>query len=216
MAEVLTLRYAGNAPRSLPRRWLESALAAAALFVALPVMLMVAIAIRLDSPGPVLFRQKRVGRSGRLFNFVKFRTMYHDARQRFPGLYAYQYTPAEIDALLFKVPYDPRVTRIGDWLRRSTLDELPNFWNVVTGDMALVGPRPEIPEMLPYYADGHLIKFSVPPGITGLAQISGRGRLKFMETAQLDADYAAQRSVRLDARILARTISLILRQDGAF
>ena len=179
-------------------------------------MMLVALAIRLNSPGPVLFRHKRVGRGGRLFNFVKFRTLYHDARQRFPELYQYQYTPEEIEALAFKVPNDPRVTSIGEWLRRTTLDELPNFWNVVTGDMALVGPRPEIPEMLPYYRDEHLIKFSVPPGVTGLAQISGRGRRRFLETARLDADYAANRSLRLDLRILARTISLVLRQDGAF
>jgi lipopolysaccharide/colanic/teichoic acid biosynthesis glycosyltransferase len=108
------------------------------------------------------------------------------------------------------------VTRAGEWLRRTTLDELPNFWNVLTGDMALVGPRPEIPEMLPYYSDEHLIKFSVQPGITGVAQISGRGRLRFLATAQLDAEYAANPSLQLDLRILGRTLSLILRQDGAF
>jgi lipopolysaccharide/colanic/teichoic acid biosynthesis glycosyltransferase len=212
----LNARFALPDPRSLVRRIVESAIAAAVLLICFPVMMLVALAIRLNSPGPVLFRHKRVGRGGRLFNFVKFRTLYHDARQRFPELYQYQYTPEEIEALAFKVPNDPRVTSIGEWLRRTTLDELPNFWNVVTGDMALVGPRPEIPEMLPYYRDEHLIKFSVPPGVTGLAQISGRGRLRFLETARLDADYAANRSLRLDLRILARTISLVLRQDGAF
>jgi len=212
----LNARFALPDPRSLVRRILESAIAAAVLLICFPVMMLVALAIRFNSPGPVLFRHKRVGRGGRLFNFVKFRTLYHDARQRFPELYQYQYTPEEIEALAFKVPNDPRVTSIGEWLRRTTLDELPNFWNVVTGDMALVGPRPEIPEMLPYYRDEHLIKFSVPPGVTGLAQISGRGRLRFLETARLDADYAANRSLRLDLRILARTISLVLRQDGAF
>ncbi len=212
----LAARYPLPDPRSLPRRILERALAAAVLVITFPVMLLVALAIRLDSPGPALFRQKRVGRGGRLFDFVKFRSLYHDARQRFPELYAYQYAPAEIEQLCFKVPNDPRVTRAGEWLRRTTLDELPNFWNVLTGDMALVGPRPEIPEMLPYYRDEHLIKFSVPPGVTGLAQISGRGRLRFLETARLDAQYAANRSLRVDLQILVRTLSLILRQDGAF
>lgn len=212
----LNARYALPDPRSLARRILESAIAAAVLLISLPVMMLVALAIRFNSPGPVLFRHKRVGIGGRLFNFVKFRTLYHDARQRFPELYQYQYTPEEIEALAFKVPNDPRVTSIGEWLRRTTLDELPNFWNVVTGDMALVGPRPEIPEMLPYYRDEHLIKFSVPPGVTGLAQISGRGRLRFLETARLDAEYAANPSLRQDLRIFARTISLVLRQDGAF
>jgi lipopolysaccharide/colanic/teichoic acid biosynthesis glycosyltransferase len=203
-------------PRRLPRRILESAIAAVGLAITFPIMLLVALAIRLDSPGPVLFRQKRVGRGGRLFDFVKFRTLRHDARQQFPELYEYQYTPDQIESLFFKLPNDPRVTRAGEWLRRTTLDELPNFWNVLTGDMALVGPRPEIPEMLPYYSDAHLIKFSVQPGITGVAQISGRGRLRFLETAQLDAEYAANPSLQLDLRILGRTLSLILRQDGAF
>jgi lipopolysaccharide/colanic/teichoic acid biosynthesis glycosyltransferase len=202
--------------RSLVRRLAESGLAAMVLVLALPVMLAVGIAVRFDSPGPALFRQWRVGRGGRLFRFTKFRTLYHDASERFPHLYAYRYTAGEIEQLFFKVPNDPRVTRIGEWLRRTTLDELPNFWHVFTGDMALVGPRPEIPEMLPYYSDKHLMKFAVPPGLTGLAQISGRGRLRFLETAELDAEYVRNRSLRLDARILARTISLILRQDGAF
>lgn len=210
------MRYPRPDSRSLLQRVLESALAAAALILTAPVMALVALLVRLDSPGPVLFRQKRVGKGGRLFNFVKFRTMHHDARERFPQLYAYQYTPEEIEQLFFKVPSDPRVTRIGEWLRRTTLDELPNFWNVLTGDMALVGPRPEIPEMLPYYRDEHLVKFSGPPGVTGLAQISGRGRLRFLETADLDAEYARNRSFWLDVRILARTLSLIVRQDGAF
>ncbi len=179
-------------------------------------MLCIGIAIRVDSPGPALFRQMRVGRRGRLFKFVKFRTMHADARERFPELYEYDYTPEEIETLVFKSRGDPRITRIGEWLRRTTLDELPNFWNVLTGDMALVGPRPEIPEMLPYYRQEHLKKFSVPPGITGLAQISGRGRLRFLETAELDAQYVDTRSLLMDSRILLRTASLILRRDGAF
>jgi lipopolysaccharide/colanic/teichoic acid biosynthesis glycosyltransferase len=164
----------------------------------------------------VLFRQRRVGRDGRLFTFVKFRTMYADARERFPELYAYRYTGKEIEQLLFKVPNDPRVTRMGEWLRRTTLDELPNLWHVVAGDMSLVGPRPEIPEMLPYYRPEHLIKFSVRPGVTGLAQISGRGRLKFLDTAELDAEYVRRRSFGLDVRIFVRTVLAILRRDGAF
>ncbi len=202
--------------RSLLRRLMERAIAAAALLLTLPVTLLVALAVRLDSPGPVLFRQLRVGRGGRLFPFLKFRTMRADARQRFPFLYAYTYTPAQIEELYFKIPNDPRLTRIGEWLRTTTLDELPNLWNVVTGDMALVGPRPEIPEMLPYYREEHLIKFSVPPGVTGFAQISGRGRLRFLETAALDAEYVRSRSLRMDCWILARTLWLILRRDGAF
>jgi lipopolysaccharide/colanic/teichoic acid biosynthesis glycosyltransferase len=203
-------------PRSAVRCFLERAFAAAVLAMSLPALALVGLAVRIDSPGPVLFRQVRVGRGGRLFRFVKFRTFAADARERFPELYSYCYTPQEIEQLYFKMPNDPRLTRIGEWLRRTTLDELPNLWNVVNGDMALVGPRPEIPEMLPYYREEHLPKFSVPPGVTGLAQISGRGRLKFLETAALDAEYALNRSLRLDVRILVRTIWLIVSRDGAF
>jgi lipopolysaccharide/colanic/teichoic acid biosynthesis glycosyltransferase len=117
----------------------------------LPLMLLVALIVRLDSPGPVVFRQVRIGRNGRLFRFAKFRTLYVDARERWPHLYAYRYTADEVAALHFKLRNDPRVTRVGRWLRTSTLDELPNLWNVLVGDVALVGPRPEIPEMLPSF-----------------------------------------------------------------
>jgi lipopolysaccharide/colanic/teichoic acid biosynthesis glycosyltransferase len=216
VAAALGVRYSLPDRTNPIERAVEWLFAAAALAFTLPLMLVVALAVKLDSPGPVLFRQLRVGRGGRLFVFTKFRTLYADAKERFPDLYAYRYSSEEISQLRFKAPNDPRVTRIGEWLRRSTLDELPNFWHVLTGDMSLVGPRPEIPEMLPYYGDEHLIKFSVRPGVTGLAQISGRGRLKFLETAELDAQYVRERSPWLDLRILARTVFLILRRDGAF
>jgi lipopolysaccharide/colanic/teichoic acid biosynthesis glycosyltransferase len=214
--ELLAERFAGPKRVSAAWRVFECAVAASGLLLTWPVMLVVALVVRRDSPGPALFRQWRVGRGGQLFRFTKFRTFHVDARERFPDLYAYQYTPEQIDRLCFKIPGDPRITRAGEWLRRSTLDELPNLWHVLTGEMALVGPRPEIPEMLPYYRDEHLLKFAVRPGITGLAQISGRGRLRFLETAELDAEYVRSRSLWLDLRILARTFCLILRQDGAF
>ncbi len=111
---------------------------------------------------------------------------------------------------------DPRVTPAGRWLRKSTLDELPNFWNVITGEMALVGPRPEIPEMLRYYNDEALKKFTVRPGITGLAQSSGRGNLLFLEGIELDIQYVENRSLALDLKIIWKTVSGILRQEGAF
>lgn len=213
---AIVARYGDSPGESLLLRSFERLFAAFALILTFPVMLAVAVLVRLDSPGPVLFRQWRVGQGGRLFRFMKFRTMWADARERFPHLYAYSYTPEDIERLHFKVPYDPRVTRVGEFLRRTTLDELPNFWNVLTGEMALVGPRPEIPEMLPYYREEHLAKFSVRPGVTGLAQISGRGRLTFLRTAELDAQYARRRTLGGDLRILLRTIWLILRRDGAF
>jgi len=216
MLRILRERY-GDQPRvPILLRIFECLVALSVLITTMPVMLIIALIIRRDSPGDPLFRQDRVGRGGKLFRFTKFRTLLADARQRYPELYAYRYTPAQIEKLTFKVPHDPRITRAGRWLRRSTLDELPNFWNVLTGDMALVGPRPEIPEMLPYYTDEELLKYSVRPGITGLPQISGRGRLKFREAAALDVEYVRRHSFKLDLRIILRTLYLIVSRDGAF
>jgi lipopolysaccharide/colanic/teichoic acid biosynthesis glycosyltransferase len=197
-------------------RLFEIVVAASALTLTAPIILILAIIIRRGSPGRPLFFQPRVGINGQLFNFVKFRTLYVDARRRFPELYAYRYSDDELRALKFKIVNDPRVTPQGRWMRTTTLDELPNFWNVLRGDMALVGPRPEIPEMLPYYKGEMLRKFSVRPGVTGLAQISGRGRLGFHETVELDVEYVKNRSLLLDLKIIALTVYKMVTRDGAF
>jgi lipopolysaccharide/colanic/teichoic acid biosynthesis glycosyltransferase len=205
--------------RSLPaafERPVEIVLASVVLVLSSPVQLLVAIIVRLDSPGPALFRQTRVGLNQRPFVFYKFRTLYADARERWPELYAYRYTPEEVKALRFKREEDPRITRAGRWLRKSTLDELPNFWNILKGDMAIVGPRPEIPEMLPYYTEEQKLKFSVKPGLTGLAQTNGRGNLGFQETIAWDLEYVRKRSFRLDVWIVVRTAVLVTRLAGAF
>ena len=201
---------------SLGLRVFEILVATFILVLTFPIMGLLALIIRLGSPGPVLFFQTRLGISGRCFRFVKFRTLYADAKQRFPELYKYQYSPEELQGLKFKVYPDPRVTAQGKWLRQSSLDELPNFWNVLTGDMALVGPRPEIPEMLPYYQREMLAKFSVRPGITGLAQTSGRGRLRFYDTVELDMEYVRTRSLWMDVKLIGKTVKMILLRDGAF
>lgn len=190
--------------------------AAVTLLLTAPMMLLIALIIRIDGPGPALFFQKRLGKNGKPFTFVKFRTLHADARRRFPELYSYQYSHDELAGLKFKIDNDPRVTRCGVWLRKSSLDELPNFWNVLTGDMALVGPRPEIPEMLRYYHGEMLMKFSVRPGVTGPAQISGRGRLKFFDTVRYDLEYVHQHSFRYDLKVLLKTLQKVLMQDGAF
>jgi exopolysaccharide production protein ExoY len=197
-------------------RVFEIVVATFILVLTLPIMGLLALIIRLGSPGPVLFFQTRLGINGRCFRFVKFRTLYADAKQRFPELYKYQYSPEQLQDLKFKVYPDPRVTVQGKWLRQSSLDELPNFWNVLTGDMALVGPRPEIPEMLPYYQREMLAKFSVRPGITGLAQTSGRGRLRFYDTVALDMEYVRTRSLWMDVKLIGKTAKMILLRDGAF
>jgi lipopolysaccharide/colanic/teichoic acid biosynthesis glycosyltransferase len=206
----------GRAMLARVQRLGEAVIGATALVVTSPIMLLIAIIIRLDSPGPALFRQRRVGKNGRLFWFYKFRTLYADARERFPELYAYDYTPEEVQTLKFKREEDPRITRVGRWLRKSTLDELPNFWNLMTGDIALVGPRPEIPEMIRHYQPSQLAKFSVRPGITGLAQTHGRGNLAFQQTIAYDLEYVRSKSLWLDIKIIGRTIWMLVRREGAY
>jgi lipopolysaccharide/colanic/teichoic acid biosynthesis glycosyltransferase len=216
-----------------------------ALIIALPLMLLIAVVVRLDSPGPALFFHKRPGRSkimrgrdlyGRqdvrpppggfkadslyyvpsYFTLVKFRTMYDDARTRFPELYAYKYTPEEFRRHYPTNQHDPRVTRAGRFLRSRSVDELPNLLSVLTGDLRLVGPRPEAPEVLRYYTPEEMYKFACKPGITGLAQVNGRGLLNWGETIAFDLEYVRTRSVGLDLRIILMTLKRIITRHGAF
>jgi lipopolysaccharide/colanic/teichoic acid biosynthesis glycosyltransferase len=194
--------------------WLKEAsdrcLAALGLLVISPLLLMIAVAIRLDSRGPAVFRQTRLGRGGRPFTFFKFRGMYVDARARFPKLYDYRYSADQIRTLHFHSEHDPRVTRVGRFLRRTSLDELPNILNVLLGQMSLVGPRPEIPEMIPYYGEAAERVLSVKPGVTSLAKLVGRDNLDFGETLKLDLKYIRIRSLALDFSILFGTAWMVL------
>lgn len=203
-------------PLPLWYRTFEKLVAVAALVVFALPMLIIGLIVRLGSAGPALFFQQRVGLGTENFTFVKFRTMFVDARERFPELYSYRYTEEEVQAHFFKVNDDPRLTPQGTWLRKTTLDEIPNFLAVLTGKMSLVGPRPEIPEMLPYYKGKTLRKFSVRPGITGLAQTCGRGNLNFHDTVAYDLEYVEQRSVWLNIKILCKTVKIVLNSNGAF
>ena len=197
------------------KRCLDVVLSALGLVLASPVILVTAILVRRDSPGPILFRQRRVGLTGRVFTFYKFRSMYVDAKQRFPGLYAYRYTRQEFEQMMLKTADDPRLTPFGRILRRTSLDELPNLWNVLRGDMSLVGPRPELPEMVGYYAPEELSKFSVRPGVTGLWQVSGRANLRNGLQLRNDVEYVRRRSLKLDLLILLRTIKVVVLRVGA-
>lgn len=188
----------------------DRVLAALGLLAISPLLAAIAIAVRLDSNGPALFRQSRVGRGGRNFTFYKFRGMTVDAFERFPELYDYQYSSEEIRDLRFHPDADPRVTRIGRFLRRTSLDELPNLINVVLGDMSLVGPRPEIPELIPYYGEAASVILSVKPGITSLAKLIGRDNITFQETLELDRRYLRERSLAFDFRILFGTLFMIV------
>ncbi|MHB1225767.1 MAG: exopolysaccharide biosynthesis polyprenyl glycosylphosphotransferase [Gemmatimonadaceae bacterium] len=179
-----------------------------------PLLLCLAVLIRLDSPGPVLFVQHRAGFGGRRFRMLKFRTMNRDADAEKEGL---AHLNCSGDPRLFKIPDDPRVTRFGGWLRRWSLDELPQLWNVLVGDMSLVGPRPFFERDLAAYEDHHFLRLGAKPGITGLWQVSGRSAIVvFEEVVQLDREYIEQWSPWLDMRIIWRTIPAVLGRTGAY
>lgn len=198
------------------KRALDLAVGGAALVLSSPVMLVLSVITRLDSPGPAFFRQQRVGQGGEVFTFYKYRTMYVDARERFPHLYAYHEVEAtQIANVFYKQPDDPRLTRVGKFLRRTSLDELPNLINVVKGNLSLVGPRPELPEYVRLYDERQQAKFAVKPGATGLAVVDGRNNLSIAEQIEADVEYARRRSFKLDLQILFRSVWVIVRRQGA-
>jgi exopolysaccharide biosynthesis polyprenyl glycosylphosphotransferase len=190
----------------------DTTVALAGIALLAPLMLVVAVLIRGDSAGPVLFRQQRVGREGRPFTILKFRTMYLDAESRLPELAQGN----QHDGVLFKLPDDPRVTRVGRHLRRLSLDELPQLVNVVRGHMSLVGPRPPLPREVARYPDDMRRRLAVKPGLTGLWQVSGRADLSWEESMRLDLRYVENWSLSLDLVILLRTVSAVLRTSGAY
>jgi exopolysaccharide biosynthesis polyprenyl glycosylphosphotransferase len=178
-----------------------------------PLFLLVAVGIVADSGRPVFFRQQRIGRAGRVFRIFKFRSMVPDAEQRLPDL---QRRSVYEDARLFKVPEDPRITRIGRFLRRRSIDELPQLINVLLGDMSLVGPRPPLPTEVASYDEHHLRRFDVKPGITGPWQVGGRNSITdFEEVVRLESEYIGTWSLVEDVRILIRTIPVVLSGRGA-
>jgi lipopolysaccharide/colanic/teichoic acid biosynthesis glycosyltransferase len=197
------------------KRALDITVAVVGLLVTAPIMVAIAVALRLESPGRAVFRQRRVGQDGREFSFYKFRTMFADAKERFPELYDYTFSEHEFSTMYYKPAKDPRNTRVGTFLRKTTLDELPNLFNVLMGQVSLVGPRPELPEIVRYYRPDQLAKFAVKSGITGLAQVSGRNRLTVQEQIDLDVAYACRPSLGFDLRILGRTVVAVVRQIGA-
>ncbi len=225
-------------------RIFEIALASVGLIVALPIMLATAIVVRLDSPGPTLFFAARAARSvkvrgrdleeradlipppggfepdalyyaPRRFKLIKFRTMFQDARARFPECFHSEYARENFRSTYAHIPNDPRITRVGRVLRKLSVDELPNLWSVLTGEMRLVGPRPEATEVVQHYTPEEMLKFTCRPGVTGLAQVSGRGLLNWGDTLALDIEYVRTRSVALDLKILLLTIKRVVARHGA-
>jgi lipopolysaccharide/colanic/teichoic acid biosynthesis glycosyltransferase len=181
----------------------ETIASALALIMLSPLLLAVAIAVRCGSRGPAIFRQRRLGRHARPFSLLKFRTMIHNA----PDL-------RNDDGSAYTGSGDPRVTALGGLLRRTSLDELPQLWNVLRGDMSIVGPRPDQVDQLSYYTAAERRKLDVRPGLTGLAQISGRNRISWTRRKELDVEYVERRCLRLDLEIMLKTIPyILLRKD---
>jgi exopolysaccharide biosynthesis polyprenyl glycosylphosphotransferase len=182
------------------------------LLAVAPVMFVIAVAIKLDSRGPVFFNQTRAGLDGHPFEMHKFRTMVADAEERLADV-------VRLDDLrepVFKLADDPRITRVGRVLRRLSLDELPQLWNVLRGEMSIVGPRPEQVELVERYRPEHRFRLSVKPGITGPMQVFGRGDLSFHERLAVELDYIENLSLARDLRIIAETVPVALRGSGAY
>jgi len=187
--------------RGMPR-WADAGLAAAGLVLLSPVLALAAAAIKLDSRGPVLYRQRRAGLGGRPFDLLKLRTMHPGADPVGVG------TPV--------LEGDPRVTRVGSFLRRFSLDELPNLWNVLRGELAIVGPRPTLEAQVELYTPRQHRRLEVRPGITGWAQVNGRAGIPWEDRIELDVWYVDNRSAGLDLRILARTVRLLVTGHGLY
>ena len=206
----------GDSVRSSAKRVMDLVGSACGLILLVPVLLAVALLVKLETRGPILFRQRRMGLGGRVFWCLKFRTMVTDAEQRLRDLEARNESAGGV---LFKIKDDPRVTPLGRFLRRTSLDELPQLWNVLVGEMSLVGPRPlqlrdseKLAELDP---EGYARRLSVVPGVTGPWQVGGRSNMDSVRMLRLDLDYVDNWSIATDLEILARTVVVVLACRGA-
>jgi lipopolysaccharide/colanic/teichoic acid biosynthesis glycosyltransferase len=187
------------------KRVVDVLISVAALIVLSPLMLIIGLAVRLTSPGPILFCQSRVGQGGKIFTCYKFRTMYVDA----PDI-------RNPDGSTFNAEDDPRLTRVGRFLRKTTLDELPQFFNVLKGDMSIVGPRPDLPDQICFYSERHKKRLLVKPGMTGWAWIHGRNSIPWELRRDLDVEYVENYSLWKDFYILLKTIPMVLFAKGVY
>ena len=194
------------------KRVMDMAIALGALFIFSPVMVGTAVLVKLSSPGPIFFKQVRVGKWGSSFYCYKFRSMYMDAEERKEALIAQN----EADGPVFKMKNDPRITPIGKYIRKLSIDELPQLFNVLKGEMSLVGPRPPVPREVSEYEFDQLGRLNAVPGITGLQQVSGRSSLDFQTWVELDLQYIAEQSFWKDIEILLKTIPAVVFSRGAY
>jgi exopolysaccharide biosynthesis polyprenyl glycosylphosphotransferase len=198
----------------LVKRAIDVVLCSAALVVLSPLIGLIALAIKLDSPGPIVYHSTRVGRGGKTFGCLKFRSMRQDADAQLANVLHLDETRSS--GRLFKSRNDPRRTRVGAWLRRTSLDELPQLWNVLRGEMSIVGPRPPFPREVENYEEWHRRRLEVTPGLTGMSQVSGRSELTFDETALLDIWYIENWSIGLDLKIMLRSVPAVALGTGAY
>jgi exopolysaccharide biosynthesis polyprenyl glycosylphosphotransferase len=195
------------------KRLIDIAGALAGLILLLPLFIIIAILIKKeDSKGPVFFKQIRVGKNEKEFHMFKFRSMVSDAEEKLLELLQFN----EIEGAMFKMKEDPRITKIGKFIRKTSIDELPQLWNVLKGDMSLVGPRPPLPREVAEYNNYHKQRLLVTPGCTGLWQVSGRNHMTFEEMVKLDIQYISERSVFFDIRIIFKTIKVLFGTDNAY
>lgn len=204
---------ARDRPTHLPKRLLDFGLAALLLALLAPLLLVIALVVKLADGGPVLFWQERIGKDGRRFWFPKFRSM-HVGGERIRHLMLHRNDHG--DSITFKMRNDPRITRVGRWLRILSLDELPQLYNVLKGEMSLVGPRPPLPDEVERYSPTELRRLEVKPGLTCLWQVSGRSLIPFDRQVALDIEYIERQSLWLDFALLARTVPAVLSRKGAF
>lgn len=194
------------------KRLMDIILSLIGIIILSPIYLIIIIAIKIDSKGGTIFRQIRVGKDGENFTIYKFRTMIVQAESK----RKLDINPDDLENFVFQSRSDSRVTKVGNFLRRSSLDEIPQLFNVLFGNMSLVGPRPEIPEVVKYYPESYHQRLLVLPGITGLAQISGRGEIELGKTVTYDLTYIKDFSVILDIKIILLTVVSVFKKDGAF
>lgn len=194
------------------KRLFDTFLALAMLVAILPLFLATALAVKLSSPGPIFFVQRRIGLCGNRFWMLKFRSMYRDAEKRRREIVA----QSDRQGICIKLKRDPRITPVGRFLRRWSLDELPQLLNVIAGNMSMVGPRPALEEEVAAYPSYAHRRHDVPPGITGLWQVSGRADIGFEKMIELDLEYIRRTSIYFDALILLRTIGVVLTGKGAY
>lgn len=194
------------------KRVFDLVVGTAILILLIPIIPAIAIMIKLDSHGPVFFKQDRVGQHGRVFRFYKFRSMHREAEMQKQEIE----TLNEQEGPVFKIRSDPRITSVGRFLRRSSLDEIPQIFNVLRGDMSIVGPRPHMPSEVAHYQPWHRQRLEVKPGITCLWQISGRSHISFDDWMSLDIEYIKQRGFFSDLAIVAKTVPAVMARRGAY